>query len=268
MSSSRIYQRFQRAGIALQNFLVLAKRIGVGKAVHLSLSNRITTGELTVHYPGIQHPFTLRAGTSDFETFREILLYSEMEFPVSKPPTRILDAGANVGLAALAFLRRFPDAEIIAIEAEPRNFELLVRNLAPYPNVTCVQGALWFQSGTVFIDDDGADNWSFTVSGQKADAKVSANPIRAYTVHELMQLRKWHSIDLVKMDIEGAEKDIFDADRSWLDAVEMLVVETHDRFRPGSRRSVYRATDGFPWEAESGEKLVFSKSPCGTMGRS
>jgi FkbM family methyltransferase len=266
MSSSRFYQRFQRAELALRHFMVLAKRVGIGQALHLSLSNGFRTGELTVRYPGFQHPFSLRAGTSDFETFREILLYSEMEFPVAKPPKRILDAGANIGLAALAFLRRFPEAEIIAIEAEPRNFELLVRNLAPYPNVTCVQGALWFQSGTVFIDDATADNWSFTVSGDKVDAEAAGIPIRAYTVHELMQLRKWQSIDLVKMDIEGAEKDIFDTDRSWLDAVDMLVVETHDRFRPGSRRSVYRATDGFPWEAEAGEKLVFSKSPCGPMG--
>jgi FkbM family methyltransferase len=261
MGTSRLYQRVHNAALELRHFLVLAKRMGFGAAVQLSLRNELRRGELRIRYPGFRNPFILRAGSSDFETFRQILLYSEMEFPVPQPPRRILDAGANLGLATLALLHRFPEAEVIAIEAESRNFEILSRNLAPYPQVTCVHGALWFQPGTVCIDDEDAANWSFKVSDRNARSQVPAKPIRAYTVQELMALRGWDTLDLVKMDIEGAEKDIFDADASWLDAVELLVVETHDRFRPGSRRSVYRATDNFPWEYQAGEKLVFSKSP-------
>jgi FkbM family methyltransferase len=261
MSSSRLYRRFQHAELALRHFLVLAKRIGVWKAVQLTFSNKFGTGYLTVRYPGLRSPFMIRARSSDFDVFREILLYSEMGFPVAEPPQRVLDAGANIGLSTLAFVQRFPEAEVIAIEPEAGNFELLTRNLASYPNVTCVHGALWTRPGVVFIDNEDAANWSFTVSDRQPSVLDPTHSIRAYTVNELMQLQDWDSIDLLKMDIEGAEKDIFDGDGSWLDKVKILVVETHDRLRPGTRRSVYRATDGFPWEYEAGEKLVFSKAP-------
>lgn len=64
-----------------------------------------------VQVPGLHHPVTLRAKTSDVEAFHQIFVDGELEFDLHIPPSRIVDAGANVGLAALYFSSRFPEAK-------------------------------------------------------------------------------------------------------------------------------------------------------------
>ena len=58
-------------------------------------------------------------------------------------PRVVVDAGANIGLSTVFFANKFPQAKIVAIEPEPSNFAMLRDNVAPYPNVTPVQAALW-----------------------------------------------------------------------------------------------------------------------------
>jgi hypothetical protein len=53
--------------------------------------------------------------------------YSDL--PLAAPPKYILDLGANIGLGMLALADQYPNAEIAGIEADPRNFPLLLRNL-------------------------------------------------------------------------------------------------------------------------------------------
>ena len=70
-------------------------------------------------------------------------------------PPVIIDAGANVGLSAVFYANRFPNARIIAIEPEPSNYEMLKRNVVPYSNVTPVQAALWKENGPLRLFDTG-----------------------------------------------------------------------------------------------------------------
>jgi FkbM family methyltransferase len=70
-------------------------------------------------------------------------------------PPVIIDAGANVGLCAVFYANRFPDARIIAIEPEPSNYEMLKKNTAPYPNITTVHAALWKENGPLRLFDTG-----------------------------------------------------------------------------------------------------------------
>ena len=60
-------------------------------------------------------------------------------------------------------------------------------------------------------------------------------------------------IDILKLDIEGAELEVFETSESWIGKVGMLAVETHDRFRPGCSKAFERVGVSFPQRFRQGE---------------
>lgn len=189
-----------------------------------------------VQVPGLHHPVTLRAKTSDVEAFHQIFVDGELEFDLNMSPSRIIDAGANVGLAALYFSSRFPEAKILALEIESANFELLKRNTAFYPNITCLKKALWSGPANLSIANPTAESWSFQVS---RSTKGNEQGVLAVGVKDLAEMFEGRRIDLLKIDIEGAEKEVFQHGMDqWIDQVDTIAVELHDRFQPGCHKAL------------------------------
>src|SRR4029453_16016552 len=77
------------------------------------------------------------------------------------------------------------------------------------------------------------------------------------TIDRLMRQYGWDYIDLLKIDIEGAEKEVFETSASWIGKVGIIVVELHDRSKAGCSRSVYAAVKGFELEWCKGETTFF-----------
>jgi hypothetical protein len=81
---------------------------------------------------------------------------------------------------------------------------------------------------------------------------------------ELVARAGGETVGLVKIDIEGAELDVFSADTTWLHRVDALAVELHDRYRPGCTAAVETAV-ARAWPAyersAAGEKALFVRSP-------
>jgi FkbM family methyltransferase len=145
-------------------------------------------------------------------------------------------------MASIYFARRYPDAKIFAIEPEPSNFAVLVRNVRPYPTITPIQAALWNRDGQIYVTGpDPASgcrgDWAFVTPGGRTGAKV-----RAVTMRTLMEEMRIAVIDLAKIDIEGAEKEIFE-DTGWLAGWGCLIL--HDRVRPGCTEAVEPAMRPF-----------------------
>jgi hypothetical protein len=63
-----------------------------------------------------------------------------------------------------------------------------------------------------------------------------------------MKLHQLDRIDLLKLDIEGSEKEIFSDGCLWLEHIGAICLELHDRFKPGCSRTFFRAIDDFPIE--------------------
>jgi hypothetical protein len=80
--------------------------------------------DLQVTVSDIKYPFRVRLKTSDVKAFEQVIYEKEYEMALSRPPSVILDAGANIGLASIYFANRYPNAKIIAVEPEKSNFEL------------------------------------------------------------------------------------------------------------------------------------------------
>jgi len=211
--------------------------------------------EITGHAPGIRNPVHLRLQTTDPSTFAEILLREEYAFNLPFSPKTIVDAGANIGMASVYFAHRYPEAKVIAIEAEASNFAVLARNVQPYRAIVPVHAALWNRDGQISVGapdpaTGASGKWGFVTHECGLGAKV-----RAITMQTLMREMCIQAIDLAKIDIEGAEQEVFE-DTRWLTGMGCLMIELHDRFRPGCSEAVEPAMQGFA-RSQRGETTFY-----------
>ena len=210
--------------------------------------------EITAHPPGIRNPVQIRVRTSDPSTYEGILLRGEYVFDLPFSPKIIVDAGANIGMASIYFAHTYPEAKIIAIEPEASNYAVLARNVLPYPAIVPVHAALWNRDGEINV---GQPNPATGASGKWAFVthEGSGPKVRAITMQTLMGEMCIPVIDLAKIDIEGAEQEVFE-DTRWLTGVGCLMIELHDRFRPGCSAVVEPAMKGFA-HSQRGETTFY-----------
>ncbi|BET68976.1 hypothetical protein ASA1KI_38940 [Opitutales bacterium ASA1] len=142
----------------------------------------------------------------------------------------IVDLGANCGFSGVALLHLFPESRLIAVEPDPRNFEVCSRNLSAYGGrVEMLKGAVWDQCGLLSLETgvyrDGKE-WSSRVHRASPE---NPGDVAAYDMYEIMQIGGFRTIDLLKVDIEGAERVVFGGlRRGWLDCVRNICIELHD----------------------------------------
>lgn len=207
-------------------------------------------------------PLYLRCPSADFEVYHQVFVNQEYKFSTDHPPQVIIDAGANIGLASLYFANNFPDAEILAIEPEKSNFELLKKNIAPYTNIIPIQAALWNKNGKMQLTDPGYGEWAFRVEDQDKPGNGKENffqQVRTMTVDSILSEYQLNKIDVLKIDIEGAEKEVFHDTSSWIERIDVIIIELHEYFKPGCNRSFYNGSNGFDNEWYRGENVFLSR---------
>lgn len=214
---------------------------------------------MEVMIPGTDIPLTLRVGTSDVDVFEEIFVNWEYGWNFSAPPRVIVDVGGYTGLSAAFFAHTYPAARVIVIEPDARNFELLRQNTARFPNLSAVRAAVWKESGSITLSDPGLGSWGLQVS-EAGDAPPAGEPIRAVTLDEIRQEFNLDRIDLLKVDVEGSEKEIFHTADAWLPFVDVICIELHDRFRAGCSRSFFKAVEEFPIEIRRNEDVLVART--------
>lgn len=215
--------------------------------------------ELVVAPAGIKSPVHLRMRTTDVSVYHEVLLCGQyaLDFPYS--PKTIVDAGANIGMASLYFANKYPAAKVIAIEPEASNFAMLSQNVRPYANIFPVHAALWNRDGEIGINTPCSFESPLSKVGFVVH-EYRGVPVRAMTVRTLMREMGLQSIDILKVDIEGTEKEVFET-CDWMDAINCLMIELHDRFKPGSSTAVEAVTEGF-LVSKRGEITVYVRKSC------
>jgi FkbM family methyltransferase len=142
----------------------------------------------------------------------------------------ILDLGANIGVAASFFAESFPGANIVAVEPSSKNLYLLGVNTMKKPGVNIVHGAVGPSTGKVNLYDNGSGNNAFRTFGEELQ---KTETVDCFSIGELIAANPDSTPFLVKIDIEGAEKDLFAQENGWIDRFKVIVVETHDWMLPG-----------------------------------
>ena len=228
----------------------------------------VTTYGVTVICPNTEFTAELRTGDSDVETFRQVFINEEYNIEGLPSDIRVIvDLGANIGLSALYFASRYPDAKILAVEPDRSNFVLLRRNTMQIAErCETLNAAIWGEDTELLVKTHTEDGrylggWGVQTIDEKTSAGMRAAKVEAVSMTSLKTRFRLDKIDILKVDIEGAEFELFSlGDLSWLDSVRSVVVETHERFRPGSHKAVLNALAAqFTGPTRSGENYVFNR---------
>ena len=212
--------------------------MGVWPGCKAFLKVEVLQAERT-HFAGYRFPIHMRPGTTDRQVFREVFLFKEYNFPLNYKPSVIIDAGANIGLATIFFKNRFPDAIVYAIEPDSKNFSVLSRNTKVYLNAHPIHSALWMNDSYLRIKDKNENAWAFQV---EECSDKDPDSFSAISIETLMKSNGITRIDLLKLDIEGAEKDVFASNYEyWLPRTKVIIIELHDWMKEGCSREFFRA---------------------------
>ena len=140
-------------------------------------------------------------------------------------PNYIVDGGANVGLTSLFVFLRHPNARIIAIEPDPENFTVAAETLAPFADrCHLVNGGLWSEDTELAISR-GTQHWA-TQTVKPTDGITPTIPV--FHLETLLERHCFPRIDFLKIDIEGAELQMFrDGDTSFLSKTAFCAIECH-----------------------------------------
>jgi FkbM family methyltransferase len=166
---------------------------------------------------------------SDLLTFcpqwEDIFVKRTLAFRSASPAPRILDCGANVGLASLFFRLLYPQARITAFEADPALFAILVSNLKANgaDSVETRHVALWTSTGTLTFQCEGSDSGMISSLPGAVDGRPTTVPSL-----RLRDVIDEGPVDLLKLDIEGAEDVVLADCEPVLHRVKALLMDLHE----------------------------------------
>jgi FkbM family methyltransferase len=148
-------------------------------------------------------------------------------FEPSTAEPRILDCGANIGLATIYWKRLFPNARVVAFEPDPVAFAALCHNLdrLGITDVETLPAAVWSDAGTLTLVHPASDGGRLGSRVVEIDSLVTDEVIDVPAVR--LRDRLSEPLDLLKLDIEGAEHDVVHDCADRLHLVDRLFVEYH-----------------------------------------
>jgi FkbM family methyltransferase len=182
----------------------------------------------------------LREYTSDLLTFEQVFLEKVYE-PISRVLTRcstIIDLGANIGLASRYLASCYSSSKIFAVEPHPANYAMLVANLRDLSNAgrcMCLHAAVWDSERPLVIDSSPTPTRYNSCTVRESTAAEQGSPaVSGLTINKIIELSGFPTVDLLKVDIEGAERELFRGNLDWLSRVGVIAIEFHGDARSSS----------------------------------
>ena len=160
----------------------------------------------------------------------ELFIREDYKVEFLEAPGIILDVGGNFGLASLYFAVMYPGVEIHAFEPSSECFQYLRQNTQAYPNIHLHNSAIFSHGGTgrLYLNDRSGGNNSLL------DENGTFEEITLTTLDEFMASHDIVHVDLMKIDVEGAEEEILTSSRC-LERIDFIVGELHLKLIDRSR---------------------------------
>ena len=156
--------------------------------------------------------------------YKELFVGNIYKFNCDSGSPLILDCGANIGMSVIYLKELFPKARIVAFEPERKIFQFLEKNTAAFglKDVKLVNKAVWKEEGTIRFSNEGAD-------ASRISSLQAADNFQSYYDVETVKLSSYmdEPVDLVKLDIEGAEVEVVREIEPRLRNVRHLFIEYH-----------------------------------------
>ena len=213
---------------------------------------------IPIKFRNYSTPFFIRPGTTDATIFYHVFLlhdYPPITLQNRQKKITIIDAGANIGAATFFFKIYNPEATIIAIEPDEGNCQIFELNTKSFSNVFLLKAALFNEDHkTVKIENPEAGSMGFRV---KPTDEQSA--IKTVSINHIVDKYKIKNLDVVKIDIEGGEKAVFEKNTEWLDISNRVMVELHDHYVFGCSSSIINAfSNRNIILSKNGENFIFT----------
>jgi FkbM family methyltransferase len=260
--------------------------VGLGRAIGVIGAMRILTARalrrnrsVPVQVRGLKKALELNPIGSDPFVMSQIFGWQEY-FPGQKIVQRlrsiardwiadgvrpiIVDGGANVGYSSLFFANLFPEARVIAIEPDGTSFETLRRNCQGAAAIRPLHGALWKNNDGVVIEERAQGSWSSRVGA----ARGKDQSVPSFTLRDLLRNEECARVLVLKLDIEGAEREVAAASPDVIRSAMCIMIEPHDFMLPGyaCMAPLFRALADTLFDTHvSGENLFFFSSELGLL---
>ena len=131
--------------------------------------------------------------------------------------------------------------------------------MAPYKQVEMLHSGIWNKDTYLKVKDAGLGEWGMMV---EESMKSDPGSFKAVTITSLMKTYNINEIDILKLNIEGAEKELFsDGYEEWLNKVKIIIIELHDTIRPGCSESFFKAITPYNFASfrRSWNLILFNK---------
>jgi hypothetical protein len=165
----------------------------------------------------------------EYNLFR--ISYLEKKLTNNLDKKLIIDCGANIGTSSIFFQKLFSNSKIINIESNEKNFSLLKKNCDNnFHNINCaIASDNFFYKNIEKLDNRGNTIQISDIATQK----------KSITINEIINSYKETDFNffLIKIDIEGNEKDLFSKNTEWVNKFKIIVIELHDWMIPENQIS-------------------------------
>ena len=190
--------------------------------------------------PPLNCSITIREKGSDILTFLEVI-GQQVYRPVVdliKSCKFVIDLGGNIGLAALYFAGHYPNAKIFTVEPNESSHRLLSKNLnslVAAGRCEILKAGVWsHQTQLRGGDNSEPDHFSSFQIQEISDSDSTDSSIMGLPLLTILEASGFPRVDLLKIDIEGAEVKVFEGNLEWLDSVGAIAIEFHDDSRAES----------------------------------
>lgn len=182
----------------------------------------------------------------DLNTIRQIFIKEEYSFnkkydyqineyynsilKENKTPL-IIDCGSNIGASSNYFNIKYPGSKIIAIEPDFENIKIFKINVKE-KNISLYENALSSEIFNYTVERDNNNDWRST----KIKKSINDNKENKQTITISKILREYKNLNykpfIIKIDIEGHEKQLFEKNFDWIWEFKIIVIELHDWLFP------------------------------------
>ena len=173
------------------------------------------------------HDMYLSARKQDWTAVREVLIDDEYVcidglFDSSDSP-KILDLGANVGCFALRAFKLSPNVSVVSIEAAKDTADVLRHNQERNPSLSwqVIHGAVWSNDGPLSLERTNNS------TGHQVSNNNVGEQLEGFSLETILKCVGWRHVDLIKMDIEGAEAEVIPGSEDILRNCDYLIIEIH-----------------------------------------
>lgn len=165
------------------------------------------------------------------ELYDSIFVEKIYDFNTANSAPHIIDAGSNIGIATLFFKDKYPAANIICFEPDPYNFTMLKQNISinNLTNVTAIEAALSKNFGDILFYGqigEGTDTRGNSISQLWGEQRITNSNVKIKAVKLSSYIN--NQIDLLKLDIEGAEQQVIEEITDKLHLIKYLIIEVHE----------------------------------------